>query len=298
MADDLDLAALVDEARAAWPQLSLADELFVAYLRERLEPGVAVADQPLRPYVGDLYLACACATGASPAIGAFRARYGRDLAALFDRPQRRGVDAADLVQSLLEHLFVGDGERPPRITEYRGRGSLRTWLRVVALRRRLNAERGRAVEHEVALEDFHGGPSAPNAFGGPVEVGPSEVWNAELEYLKAHYRQAFRVAFADAVAGLDPRDRGILRLHVVHGLSATGIAGAFGVHRATAKRWLATVRGQLLEATRKRLAGALAVDAGELDSIMQLIGSRLDASVRRCLEPDEAARAKAEADES
>jgi RNA polymerase sigma-70 factor (ECF subfamily) len=273
MADELD--ALVSEGRAAWPRLRLADEIFAAHLRERLEPGIPIADQPLRPYVADLYLACACATGDSHAIEAFRARYARDLAAVFDRPQRRGLDAADLVQSLHEHLFVQQGDQPPRILEYRGRGSLRTWLKVVALRRRLNSERGKATKQEVSLE-----PSA--------DVGPSEVWDAELEYLKAHYRQAFRAAFADAVVALDPRDRGILRLHVVHGLSATGIAGAFGVHRATAKRWLAGVRGQLLEATRQRLEGALAVDAGELDSIMQLIGSRLDASVRRYLGPEDA----------
>jgi RNA polymerase sigma-70 factor (ECF subfamily) len=275
MSDGIDLGELLAEARAAWPRLRLPDESFVAHLRERLEPNVPIADQPLRPYAADLFLACACASGDSHAIEAFRGRYARDLAAVFDRPQRRGLDVADLVQSLHEHLFVGEAGRPPRINEYRGRGSLRTWLKVVALRRRLNSERGKATKQEISLDD-------------PADAGPSEVWDAELEYLKAHYRQAFRTAFADAVVELDPRDRGILRLHVVHGLSATGIAGAFGVHRATAKRWLAGVRSHLLEATRRRLEGALAVDAGELDSIMQLIGSRLEASVRRCLGPEDA----------
>jgi RNA polymerase sigma-70 factor (ECF subfamily) len=267
---ELDVGELLDEARRAWPGIRIADEAFAGWLRERIDPD-ADADRG-RDHVGDLYLACACANGNADAIDAFRSTYARDLAALFDRPHRRGVDPSDLVQALHEHLFVGDAERPPRISEYRGRGSLRTWVRVVALRLRLNAERGRSGK-EAQL-----GESSREAL--------AEGWDVELEYLKAHYRQAFRVAFAEAIAELEPRDRGILRLHVVHGLSATGIATAFGVHRATAKRWLASVRARLLEATRRRLGGALEVEASELDSIMDLIGSRLEASVRRCLEPE------------
>ena len=60
-----------------------------------------------------------------------------------------------------------------------------------------------------------------------------------LPTLTMHDRRANPEAFAKAIAGLDARERGLLRLHVVHGLSATAIAGVFGVHRATAKRWLA-----------------------------------------------------------
>jgi RNA polymerase sigma-70 factor (ECF subfamily) len=267
---DEELAGLVGEARAAWPQLRIADERFVAYLRERIDPALPIDEQPLRAHLGDLYLTCGCAHGDSDAIAAFGERYGGELVRLFARPNRRGTDAADLVQALLEHLFVRVADRTPRIAEYLGRGSLRTWLRVVALRLRINVERGRSGK-EAALPT-------------PAQAMLPEAWDLELEYVKERYRLAFREAFAWAMSGLDARDRGLLRLHVVHGLSATAIAGVFGVHRATAKRWLASVREQLLERTRGRMREATRLDGRELDSVMDLIGSRLEASVRRCLD--------------
>ena len=267
---DEELARLVAEGRAAWPQLRIPDEQFVGYLRERVDPQLPLAEQPLRAQLGDLYLACGCASGDSDAIAAFGDRYGSELVRLFARPNRRGTDAADLVQALLEHLFVRVGNRKPRIAEYLGRGSLRTWLRVVALRLRMNAERGRAGK-EAALPT-------------PAQAMLPDAWDLELEYVKERYRHAFREAFAWAMNELEARDRGLLRLHVVHGLSATAIAGVFGVHRATAKRWLAGVREQLLERTRGRMRDAAQLDGRELDSVMELIGSRLEASVRRCLD--------------
>ncbi|HWB80343.1 MAG TPA: sigma-70 family RNA polymerase sigma factor [Nannocystaceae bacterium] len=270
MSEGEDFAALASEASAAWPELRLPEDRFVAYLRERIDPALPLAEQPLRAHLGDLWLACGCAHGDSNAIAAFGARYGGELVRLFARPDRRGTDASDLVQGLLEHLFVRTPDRAPRISEYLGRGSLRTWLRVVALRLRINAERGRAGK-EAALPT-------------PAQAMLPDSWDFELEYVKERYRESFREAFGHAIAGLDARDRGLLRLHVVHGLSATAIAGVFGVHRATAKRWLASVREQLLERTRAQMAELARLDQRELDSVMGLIGSRLEASVRRFLD--------------
>jgi RNA polymerase sigma-70 factor (ECF subfamily) len=265
-----DLGALVREAQAAWPSLRQPEDRFVLYLRSRLDPALPLDEQPLRTHLPDLWLACGCAHGDSDAIAAFGARYGGELVRLFARPDRRGTDASDLVQGLLEHLFVRTPDRAPRISEYLGRGSLRTWLRVVALRLRINTERGRSGK-EAALPT-------------PVQAMLADSHDVELEYVKERYRQSFREAFGHAIAGLDARDRGLLRLHVVHGLSATAIAGVFGVHRATAKRWLAAVREQLLAQTRTQMAELARIDDRELDSVMDLIGSRLEASVRRFLD--------------
>jgi RNA polymerase sigma-70 factor (ECF subfamily) len=263
------IASALAEARRAWPGVVVDSDSFVSYVEARVDDETSGGDVVERLHTTDLYLACACAAGDDAAIAAFRRTFDRDLAALFARPDSRGTDREDLVQKLLERLFVADGERPPRITEYRGRGSLRTWLRVVALRVRLNAER-RISDKEDGL-------------ASQAEQRLGDGADPELDYLKAHYRGAFRAALAEALAELSPEDRNLLRLQLVHGLSATGIAGLHRVHRATAKRWLAAIRDRVLASTRSRLMDALRIEAGELDSIMRLIGSRLEASVRRHL---------------
>lgn len=266
------IATALAEGRRAWPGIDVGADELAEYVRARLEPVTTEAsftDRIDGLHTADLFLACACARGDTAAIESFRRAFNRDLAALFARPDSRGTDREDLVQKLFERLFVAEGGKPPRITEYRGRGSMRTWLRVVALRVRLNAER-RVSDKEDGLAS-----QAEQRLGDGVDP--------ELDYLKAHYRDAFRKALADALGELSPADRNLLRLQLVHGLSATGIAGLHHVHRATAKRWLAAIRDRVLESTRSKLMDALRVESVELDSIMRLIGSRLEASVRRHL---------------
>ncbi len=138
------IATALAEDRRAWPGIDVGADELAEYVRARLEPvttGATFSDRIDGLHTADLFLACACARGDTAAIESFRRAFNRDLAALFARPDSRGTDREDLVQKLFERLFVAEGGKPPRITEYRGRGSMRTWLRVVALRVRLNAER-------------------------------------------------------------------------------------------------------------------------------------------------------------
>jgi RNA polymerase sigma-70 factor (ECF subfamily) len=265
------LAAAVAQARAAWPGVDLPDEAFAAYLGERVDVGDP--DALARVHVADLYLACGCACQDERAIAAFMAAFGRDLRAIFADPQVAGVDAEDLGQRVAAHLLAREGDAPPRIAEYAGRGTLRSWLRVVAVRTRLNAERRPGQQHD----------PLPSAAAARLVDSP----DPELDWLKARYREAFRAALAGALAALEPRERNLLRLQVVHGLSATAIAGLHRVHRATAKRWLARVRTRVLETTRDALKHSLRIHTEELDSIMGMIGSRLDASVRHWLDDAE-----------
>jgi RNA polymerase sigma-70 factor (ECF subfamily) len=101
--------------------------------------------------------------------------------------------------------------------------------------------------------------------------------------MKARYQAAFRAAFEDAVRRLEPRDRNLLRLHHLDAVTLDQLAAMYGVHRATAVRWLSDVRRRLLADTRRSLRAALGVAEDELDSVMALIESRLDVSVRRLL---------------
>jgi RNA polymerase sigma-70 factor (ECF subfamily) len=251
-------ARFVAEARACWPALRGDDAEFVAFVRARIDDDAGVAELRL----GDLWLAHRCAANDPAALRAFRDMIASELDTVLRDPIAGGIERAELEQRVLERLFADTPRRRARIHDYTGRGPIGRWVYVVATRIRFDMQR-KGREQSLGEEALDDGDDDP-----------------ELDYFKRHYREAFREAFQGALADLSARERTLLRLHVVHGRSATGIAEVYRVHRATAKRWLASIRERLLEGTRARLQQALSVDARELESIMRLIGSRLEASVR------------------
>ncbi len=78
----------------------------------------------------------------------------------------------------------------------------------------------------------------------------------------------------------------MLRLHLIHGLTIDEIAPMHEVHRATAARWMARARAEVLERSRARLGELLEADDREVESIMHLIASRLDVSIIRHLDSE------------
>jgi RNA polymerase sigma-70 factor (ECF subfamily) len=105
----------------------------------------------------------------------------------------------------------------------------------------------------------------------------------ELSYMKALYREAFRTAFRAAVLTLDPREKKALHQHTVLGLTIDEIGAAHGVHRATAARWVQGARESLFAAVRRELAENLQVNQKELASVLRLVQSHLEVTMKRLL---------------
>jgi RNA polymerase sigma-70 factor (ECF subfamily) len=101
--------------------------------------------------------------------------------------------------------------------------------------------------------------------------------------LKGRARDAFREAFERGVMSLTARDRNLLRLHLLGGVTLEKLAAMYDVHRATIVRWLAAARAAVLEETRRGLGAELGLGASELESLMVAVQSRLDVSVERML---------------
>ncbi len=277
------LRELVEQGAAAWPELSVDPVDFVRHLGERLAHGGETSEAlvaelqtgrvPEALHVDDLYLACACATGQSAAIVGFERLYAAELAAVTRRFAGKGSAPEDLRQILLERLFVSKDGRPARIAAYGGTGTLRAWLRVTAVRAFLDEKR-RISRRE--KEDV--GSSEPL-----LDLPAGDDW--ELDFLKQHYRDAFKVVFGEAVAGLTSEQRNILRFHTVEGLSIDQIGAVYSMHRSSVARRLQGARKALLDATRRGLMERIRVERAEFDSIMGLIQSRLDVSLVRLLAP-------------
>lgn len=245
-------------ARERWAGIDVSAAEFGHYVAERL---VAGAD-PSTLHTTDLYLAAACARGDSAALGVFEREYLASLGSMLARLDPPAVLVDDIRQLLRDRLFVHTPERPAVIVTYSGRGSLAGWLKVVAVREAIAALRKLARDGDDAFE---------------ILVAPSH--DPELDLMRTRYQAEFREAFATALAELSDRDREVLRCHLVDGMSIDRIGSVYDVHRATAARWLASIRERLLTGTRQALMRKLAIEPAELESILRLIGSRLTATI-------------------
>jgi RNA polymerase sigma-70 factor (ECF subfamily) len=101
--------------------------------------------------------------------------------------------------------------------------------------------------------------------------------------LKAKYRSDFERAMAEALATLDERDRIVLRMHVVSGVSVTQIGQMFGVSQSTASRWLADAREKIQSEMLASLRSTDGLQSTDVRSMAGLVASQLDLDLLRLL---------------
>jgi RNA polymerase sigma-70 factor (ECF subfamily) len=101
----------------------------------------------------------------------------------------------------------------------------------------------------------------------------------EMDYLKTRYRSAFSRAFADSLLALDPDERTLLRLAHCDGLTLSELSHLQGVHLSTVSRRLHTLRRQVIEDTRARLADALGLASHDVSSLIRMVASGIDVSL-------------------
>lgn len=176
----------------------------------------------------------------------------------------------DIQQTLRARLLVGDGDGPA-VASYEGRGKLRSWVLVAALREAVRMREKGA--REPAVDD--------DALIAIADRGDQSSDAPE----KARYREAFKAAFRTALANLGPKERNLLRLHVLDELSVDEIAGLHGVHRATAARWVEAARDSVSLATKRELARALGIDPFEASELMDWVKSRIELSLSGLAKP-------------
>lgn len=262
---DLRIDEIIRAARLAWPAVDLSSEQFVAHLARHLPAGTRVEIALEQMHTNDLYLARACALGDRNAIDAFEQYCVTDLEYVVSRHRAFSDLAAEVKQRVRERVLVGNAG-PPRIDGFSGRGDLRGWVRVLAVREAIGVVR--RSHRETSIDD----DAQLHAF---VTLGDPGV-----EQLKACYVEEFKQAFSAALRGLSPRDQTLLCQHVIDGMTIDQLGVLYRMHRATAARNLQRVRREVLVAIRTRLASRLEVRPSQVDSILRLVRSRLDVTLR------------------
>lgn len=256
------LGRLLAEGRAAWRDAAIDASTYVRYVAERAR-GSTPADLE-RLQAADLYLACACAAGDAGSLAALDRRYLAPLPPILARKGTALDVAEEVVQALRERLFVGAPSARARIVDYDGRGSLAGWVRVAAIRAASNARRDEARRADVA---------------DAASPALMTVIDPELALIKRRYGAAFQDALRDAFASLDEEERNVLRLHFLDGLNLDAIARALGMSRATAGRRMISGRARVLEETLRLLGERLPASPAELQSLLDIVRSKLDLSL-------------------
>ena len=240
-------------AKLAWPGIEVDAETF----RRRADGEVVAVD---------LYLAMACANGDSAAIAAFEEHRFPEVLRALARIRIEGAEADEIAQRVRAKVLVGP---PPKIASYTGRGSLAAWLRAIAVHEALSAKRTEKRRGP------HDGPSAIERMAAPE--------SPEMAQLRARYAGPFQAAFAEALGSLAPKDRNVLRLVYLEGLTAEQVGLAYGVHRVSVARWLGQIRESLFERTRAIMQQRLPLAPGEMESITRMCLSQIDVSLDRLL---------------
>ena len=259
-------ASILDGAKRAWPSVKFDEATLADFFATRIEGPDLAAALAAAP-AGDLAIAAACTALEPTAHAAFDAVLTEvDAAGASTRAPKHVVD--EVKQLLRVQLLVPKEGKPPGIAGYKGKGPLRGWVRITATREliRQMKKTKRETPIERSLDEALGASDDPM-----------------LSQLKAEYRAEFATALKEAIDSLDAEDRMLLRQSIVEELPIDTIGAAFGVHRATAARWLQRARAALVAATRDCLAKRLSLPVDEIDSVIRMVQSRLDASMVRYL---------------
>lgn len=218
----------------------------------------------------EVYLASACAVGDRHAQQILEREY---LPAVGQSLRRKGDhDAADTTLQKLRVLLLVGANGEPKIASYRGTGPLAGWLRVVANRLLLREHRR---------------PSSTRSDDDLLEELPLGGMSPELNVLKSQHAPLFKAAFRSAFSSLTPRERAVLRLHLVSGLSLERIGEHYRTHKSTISRWLAHARASVLDQVRRELARQLNLSSRELESLIADVGSQMSISLTQVLKDDE-----------
>jgi RNA polymerase sigma-70 factor (ECF subfamily) len=246
--------------RLRWPDVPLTYERFAAHL------AILVIDEArLMIHAADLFLAIAAVRGDARALQHFDREYLRPAKAAVARIDRAPHFVDDVMQHLRLVLLTG---AEPKLGTYAAAGRLLDWVRVSAVRTALNLKR--AEYRILPTEDVRFDALLPAVEG-------------ELDGVRGRYVQEVQLALADCFKRLAPRERNLLRLHFIDGLSLDALATMHGVHRATVARWLVSIRRALLDEACSRLGGEQRLASRSVRSLYRWLEQDLHLSISKLL---------------
>jgi RNA polymerase sigma-70 factor, ECF subfamily len=178
-------------------------------------------------------------------------------------------------QRLSDTLFVASRGVAPKIAKYSGKGPLYAWVGVAAKR--------------IALRLQQQGAGRPGAAHSGILEAVVDGDDPDLELLRARYGTQLEEALASAFQSLPARQKVVLRLSTVDGVSEKDIGAMYHVHQATVSRWKTQAHEAVLEQTRRYLRERHNLHVTEVDSLIRLLHSQVHVTLSRVLAVTESA---------
>ena len=172
----------------------------------------------------------------------------------------------ELCQQLRIRALVPMGDAQAKLRLYAGRGSLKGFLRVVALNLLNREQRGELLQ----MSD------------GALAALP-DVSHWESGVVRVDQQARFREAFQRAVGALTVRQRSLLRLNLLDGLSIDELSPLYGAHRSSVARWLAEAKEALEAETRRLVAESLKLEPAEVERLLVSVQQGFQLSLHRAL---------------
>lgn len=259
--------AVYEAARGRWPRVEASFDVFASHAQ-------SLGLEEVPPNAEWLFLCAACLNGDPAAQTELDREHLPHVRGAIARIDARPEFIAEILQRLREALLV-----PPdlKLAKYTGRGAFEGWLRVVAAREALDhVRRERGVNRRTKRT------------GANLNIlAAASASKPENDLARREHGPAFQRILAEVLSELSVRDRGLLRLHFVQSCSIDAIGRMYGVHRATAARWIVRTRKLVASRVKKRLQQELGEkNEGDITSMIAALRSDMGLSITGLLGPE------------
>lgn len=246
--------------RAAWPEVCVDETAY----RTRLEAALGHGGAADAVGVEDLYLVTALEAGDEPAWSCFHRTYRPWVVQALRRVVRDAAEREEIADEVLAGLYLPrDGAPGIPLNTFSGRGALKGWVQVTAVRRVYRRARERARD----------GTPQPLVDGADVGVasGPEDA------AVERELRDVLCATLAEVLESLPASDRTILDLRYVRGFQLKELGKWYGQDKSTVSKRLKALAEKIRGEIRRRLAARGAVRIEDFDGVWEALG-RLDAA--------------------
>jgi RNA polymerase sigma-70 factor (ECF subfamily) len=251
----------LEETRSRWPEMRVDRSALEARVVACVgDPATESALEALA--LVDLAWSVALAAGDAGSIAMFERDVLGSIEGALARIDREPSFADTVRQELRVKLLVGDGSSPARIGAYAGRGPLKHWVIVAAIRLAYDLKRRRG-----------------DAEDPDDEIDAAIFDDAEGAYVRAESRAMLKQWMEEALRALDDKRRGVLHLYFVEDVASEAIARMYGVHRGTIARWIEEARESVRVHVRRRALATPGMGPEGVDSLLRAADGHLSLSL-------------------
>lgn len=248
-----------EKCQRRFPTVRLAFEVYEARVNAILSSesgsagGADKAETFARMHHEDLYLATACSQNDRVAWEHFADDYAALLRNFALQACKNASESEDLAQGITAKLL----QDKDRIGGYNGRGTLAGWLRVAVSRAAIDHfRRGKRMTSLEELQEK-----------GSDAVLQKPDTKGEGERLDSQWGPIFTRIASECLRSLPARDRLLLCLHYLRNVSLKDLGRQFGIHEATASRWIERIRRDIRKQVEHELRVKHRLRSNEIESL-------------------------------